>query len=52
MSDNTGASWYGILLSVFIAGKLVGGYMATWSWWWVLMPLVPIAGTILHGFAR
>lgn len=43
---------HGIVFATFIAGKLVGGYIATWSWWWLLMPLVPVIGTILHGFQR
>lgn len=43
---------HGIVFATFIAGKLVGGYIATWSWWWLLMPLVPVIGTIIHGFQR
>jgi len=43
---------HGLVIAVFIVGKLVSGYMATWSWWWLLMPLVPVIGTIIHGFAQ
>jgi hypothetical protein len=39
-----------LLFGGFIAGKLVGGYIATWSWWWLLMPIVPVLGTIIHHF--
>ena len=38
-----------VLVGLFIAGKLVGGYIATWSWWWLLMPIVPLMGTAIHG---
>jgi hypothetical protein len=41
-----------LAFSAFIAGKLVGGYIATWSWWWLLMPLVPWLGTAIHAAAR
>jgi fatty acid desaturase len=40
-----------IFLAVFIAGKIVGGnYMALWSWWWLLMPIIPVFGTIINYF--
>jgi predicted membrane protein len=41
-----------LAFSGLIAGKLVGGYIATWSWWWLLMPLVPWLGTAIHGSMR
>lgn len=36
----------GILFVVFLAGK-VTGILAAWSWWWVLMPAVPVAAVYL-----
>ena len=30
-----------MLLWGFIAVKLVGVSFAAWSWWWVLLPIVP-----------
>jgi hypothetical protein len=42
----------GVMNALFIAGKLtVGSYLATWSWWWLLMPAVPVFGTLIHRFA-
>lgn len=31
----------------FIAVKLAGTSLATWSWWWMLMPIVPIFGLLV-----
>jgi hypothetical protein len=31
----------------FIAIKLAGTSLAAWSWWWLLMPVVPIMGMIV-----
>jgi hypothetical protein len=30
-----------VSFTLFIAGK-VTGVMATWSWWWWIMPAVPV----------
>jgi hypothetical protein len=33
---------------VFIAGKAMGtGLLAAWSWWWLLIPQVPITAWLL-----
>ncbi len=32
----------------FIAVKLAGTSLAAWSWWWLLMPIVPIFGLIVE----
>lgn len=36
-----------IFLALFIAVKLAGTSLATWSWWWLLMPLVPTVAFVL-----
>jgi hypothetical protein len=35
-------------LPIFIALKLISVYGATWSWWWLLMPIVPVIGCFAH----
>jgi len=55
MSEQTvvrsgGISFLGLLAIVFIGLKLAGiGVVATWSWWWVTLPLW-IGPAILAGF--
>ena len=44
MSDNnsTGCSFgFGLWLLMFIIIKVGGTSLASWSWWWVLLPIVP-----------
>lgn len=36
--------------ALFIAIKLAGSSLATWSWWWLLMPIVPILGLVVKHF--
>lgn len=31
----------GVVFAIFIAGKVTGP-LAAWSWWWLLLPLVPV----------
>lgn len=33
----------------FIAVKLAGVSFADWSWWWVLMPQIPIVSLVTRG---
>jgi hypothetical protein len=40
------AAW--AVICAFVAGKIAGVYIATWSWWWLLMPLVPIIAAYAH----
>ena len=43
-------SWVsGIVFAGFIAGKIAGTYIAMWSWWWLLMPLVPVIAAVVKG---
>lgn len=41
------------LLLIFLTLKLIGiGVVASWSWWWVLSPvLIPIAGILVYVLA-
>ena len=36
-----------IILGSFLAIKLAGTSLASWSWWWVLMPIVPLLGLVV-----
>ena len=36
----------GVIFAAFIAGK-VTGVLATWSWWWLLLPIVPVLAKIV-----
>ena len=49
MSNVNGTiSW--LAFAGFLAAKIVGGtYVATWSWWWLLMPIIPFFGALFHG---
>lgn len=38
----------GIIFWSFIIVKAWGTVFAAWSWWWVLLPLVPWLFYILH----
>lgn len=37
----------GLIFATFIALKV--GLAVSWSWWWILMPLVPIIGYFVLG---
>jgi hypothetical protein len=32
----------GVWLLAFLVLKLGGSSMAAWSWWWLLLPIVPV----------
>lgn len=38
----------GLCLIFFIVVKLIGHVFATWSWWWVLLPIVPCIGLLVE----
>ena len=38
---------WAICLLVFIAVKVAGTTLATWSWWWILLPPVPLIGALV-----
>lgn len=38
------------VFSLFVAVKVGGVSLATWSWWWILLPLVPVLGIVVQRF--
>lgn len=48
MSNENGRTSFIVALwfPLFIAMKIVGP-CAAWSWWWLLMPIVPVLGEII-----
>ncbi len=49
MSNTTSSSssLYGLWLLMFVIVKVGGTGLLGWSWWWVLLPIVPDAVLIL-----
>lgn len=48
MSDKHYSSGVGTIEILFIVLKATGHwYLSTWSWWWVLLPIVPVSGWLL-----
>lgn len=41
-------SIYGLLFWVFVVIKFFGTALATWSWWWLLVPVIPDFWLLLH----
>ncbi len=39
---NMGRGLGGLWLIAFIVLKLGGTSLAAWSWWWLLLPIVPV----------
>jgi len=35
---------------LFLAAKVAGTSLAAWSWWWILVPIVPILGLAVQRF--
>jgi len=42
---------FGLAFPFFIAVKLAGTSFAAWSWWWLLMPLVPTLSLAVRHFS-
>jgi len=38
----------GIWFVAFILIKLAGTGLAAWSWWWILLPIVPVLALFLQ----
>lgn len=36
-----------LIIAAFVAIKLAGTVLAAWSWWWLLMPEVPLLADAL-----
>ena len=47
-NNSDGIGFLGLLTIVFITLKLIG--YITWSWWWVLSPIIIPTGIILFLF--
>lgn len=45
-NDATGG--IGLSLLIFILVKVAGTAFATWSWLWILFPIIPVLWLILH----
>ena len=41
-------SFYPLFLITFIVIKVGGTALASWSWWWVLFPFVPVIVFVLN----
>ncbi len=39
--------WGAGLFWLFIGIKLFGTSLATWSWWWILLPLIPLLSLLI-----
>ncbi len=53
MSDSKSSSptsWFlgGLVFWAFILIKGWGTALAAWSWWWVLLPVVPVMWVVLE----
>lgn len=43
-------SFGGLWLVAFLVLKLGGTKLAFWSWWWILLPIVPVVVVICQRF--
>ncbi len=41
---------YTVVFGGFIAIKLAGTSLVAWSWWWLLMPIVPVLSLAVKHF--
>lgn len=41
------AVYNGFCLVAFVAIKIGGAALASWSWWWLLLPAVPVTARLL-----
>jgi len=39
---------YTLPMGLFVATKVGGVSLAAWSWWWLLMPIVPCLGIVVQ----
>lgn len=49
-SSNCGGTVWGGWLLMFVVIKVGGTAFAHWSWWWLLLPIVPDLVVILRHF--
>lgn len=38
---------YWFVFSFFVAVKVAGTSFALWSWWWLLLPLIPVLSLLV-----
>jgi len=39
--------WFAAIFWGFIAIKVAGTSFAAWSWWWILLPIVPMLSLVV-----
>lgn len=49
-SSSAGCSFVGLWTIMFIVIKVGGTALADWSWWWLLLPIVPDIVVICRHF--
>jgi hypothetical protein len=49
-SGSVSVSLFGLWWCIFVAIKLAGHSLAAWSWWWTILPIVPLLGLIVQRF--
>lgn len=49
-SSSTGWTLGALFFWGFIVTKVIGHTFALWSWWWILLPVVPVLGEVVHHF--
>ena len=42
------SSFVGIWLIAFVLIKVAGTALASWSWWWLLFPIIPVLAVLLQ----
>lgn len=44
---NSGFSVAGLIFWAFVLIKAGGHVLAAWSWWWLLLPVVPVGSLLV-----
>ena len=39
---------WGLIFWAFVIIKVAGTALASWSWWWILLPVVPVLSLVLQ----
>lgn len=47
-SSEVSVSFYGLLFWIFVIIKIGGTSLAAWSWFWILLPIVPVITLFLN----
>lgn len=43
--------FWAVVFWAFVAIKVAGTSLAAWSWWWLIVPIVPILGLLVERFS-